>query len=246
MLSPQYRERRGIVELLGVPPAIAFALINHFTRPEPSKNKTRVYGPGHETWIEGTSKSGKFHVIRFSYMDMNHVKWAFPLHLFFPKEAMAAVRLVAKHRFCDPRMFGTPVQFKYRWPVEKVLGVATQGLHMFTISANIGAVSLVDALPRWNYEYLRWTVEQQTQHLLTVQEAITSFPSRPLRQTHSLKGVPHPLAEWATQPIVLPAIVVPEHAADPDQVGDDASSDDSGSNSVDSLLDDGAESPGSE
>ena len=206
ILRSTFRERRGVVKLLGVPPAIGFALLNYFARPEPAVNRRVVYGKDHPSYFQGSSKGKTYHLIRFAYDCMAHVKWAFPLHEKFPKTSQDSARLVTRGRFSDVRLFGTPVQFKYLWQVQRKLGsVVTEGNHVFTVSANITHIGLATGLPRWNVEYGRWVVEQQTEHIDAVKSAVKSFPARPLRRTHKLAGLVHPLNAWADEPTVVKA-----------------------------------------
>ena len=146
LLQSQWRERRGKVVLLGVPPEVGFALMNYFAWPQPALNKTGpVYRSDHPSWKQGTSAGKKYHFMQYAYDCMEHVKWAFPLHQFYPKTCgKGAVRLVSKGRFNDPRWWGTPVQFKYKWAASRKLGVPTMGVHVFTIDANIGHVGIAD------------------------------------------------------------------------------------------------------
>ena len=202
LLRSSFRERRGVVTLLGVPPAVGFGLLRHFAHPCPGTNrKGPIYTADHPSYKQGTSKGKKYHFIQYAYNDMEHAEWAFPLGDHYHKTCAQAVRLVSKGRFSDVRWWGTPVQFKYKWAVQRSAGSATQGVHTFTIMANIGHVGLADGLPRWNIEYTRWVLELQLDHLMRVQQAVATFPVRKLRATHKLAGVVHPLSEWvATMP----------------------------------------------
>ena len=161
MLQSTFRERRGVVMLLGVPPEVGFALMRRFAKPSPAINKKPIYDETHPSWKQGTSKGGTYHFIQFAYDNTDHVRAAFPLGEFYPKTCVDAVRLVTKRRLSDLRWWGTPVMFKYRWPAQKKLGVPTMGIHTFSIKANIGHAGLTDGLPRWNMEYARWVAEQQ-------------------------------------------------------------------------------------
>lgn len=210
MLRSTFRERRGVVTLLGVPPQVGFALMNYFGRPRPAGKESRaVYDQSHSSWRQGTSKGKKYHFIKFSYDTMEHAEWAFPLHDYYPKTSVNGVRLVTKGRISDPRWWGTPIQFKYKWAVQSKLGVPTPGVHTFTIMSNIGAITLVtgqEPLPRWNFAYKRWVVELQQEQLVSVKKAIVSFPVRPFRCNHKLAGVTHPLKAWAEEPTLLPSV----------------------------------------
>jgi hypothetical protein len=157
---------------------------------------------------------------------MEHAAWGFPLSDFYPKTCAGPVRLVKGKAFTDARLWGTPVQFKYRWAVQKAVGALTSGMHTFTISSNITHVGLgiaengqSEGVPRYNAEYGRWVAELQQEHIVAVKKAITMFPARPLRKTHSLAGVVHPLREWAQLPTTLP------HALQANPADDDADAD---------------------
>ena len=78
------------------------------------------------------------------------------------------------------------------------------GVHTFTVTANITHIGREDGQPRYNMEYARWVAELQLEHLLAMQRAVVAFPARPLRATHTLAGVVHPLHMW--QPF-MPAVV---------------------------------------
>ena len=226
-LRATFRERRGVVTLLGVPPAVGVALFKFFSRPCPRTKSAAVYDKTHPSWRQGTSKGKKYHFIKFAYDTMEHAEWAFPLHYYYPKTCVNSVRLVTRGRISDPRWWGTPIQFKYKWAVQRVLGIPTPGVHTFTIAANIGAISHVaghDPLPRWNYAYQRWVAEQQQEQLVAVKKAIKPFPTQPFRSNHHLAGVTHPMHAWAEQPTPLPTITsasAPAAAADAGE-GDDA------------------------
>jgi hypothetical protein len=222
LLNSQFRERRGVVTLHGVPPPIGFALIRHFAHPQPHLNRGgAVYTNTHPSWKQGTSANKNYHFMKFSYDEMQHVRWAFPLGDYFPKTSVGSVRLVSKGRFSDMRIWGTPVQFKYRWAGQKTQGEATPGLHVFTISANIGHASLSDGTPRFNTEYRRWTAEMQQEQLVDIKRAIKSFPPRPLRATHKLSKKLHPLHEWAGSATLLPAVAAASSAIDDDEDDDE-------------------------
>ena len=225
LLRSTFRERRGVVKLLGVPPAIGFALLNYFARPQPALNRKIIYSSGgHASYKQGTSKGGAYHFIKFAYDCMAQINWAFPLHDYFPKTAMNSTRLVTRGRFSDLRLWGTPCQFKYVWAVQKKLGaLVTTGTHVFSVSANITHIGHADGLPRWNTEYGRWVVEQQVEHIVAVKNAIIAFPARPFRANHKLAGVVHRLAVWANQPTVLPATVGSATPIAPEDAGDDGS-----------------------
>ena len=207
LLQASFRERRGVVKLLAVPPAVGFALLDFFAWPQRGKNAAGpYYTPAHPSWKQGTSKNKAWHFIKFAYDCMEHATWAFPLENYFWKEAIGAVRLASGRRHQDPRLFGTPVQFKYKFAVPSSPGVPVAGVHMFTISANITHVGRQDGHPRFNYEYGRWVPELQQEHLLAIKRAVHAFPSRPFRSTHKLNGVVHPLAGWALDPTPLPHV----------------------------------------
>ena len=135
-------------------------------------------------------------------------KVAFPLHEYFNfyKTCSGPVRFVCAKRWQDIRFLGTPVQFKFKWAVQKTLGMPTPGVATFSITANVGHVGMANGALRWNTEYKRWVAEQQLEQIVAVKEAIQSFPCRPLRQTHRLSGVPHPLREWSDLPTLMPVV----------------------------------------
>ena len=182
LLQARFRERRGVVELLGVPPPVGLALIRHFATPRAHIQGATAYGPAHASWKQGTSAGKKYHFVKFAYDTMEDVKWAFPLGDYYPKTAASAVRLVSKRRWADVRIWGTPVQFKYKWAAQRTLGETTVGVHVFTITANIthvgiGMAAAVGAaaetqVPRYNIEYARWTAEQQQEQLVAAKDAI--------------------------------------------------------------------------
>ena len=72
MLRATFRERRGVVTLLAMPPVVGFAMMDYFARPRPHKNKEPIYKEGHTTWRQGTSKGGAYHFIEFSYDEQDH------------------------------------------------------------------------------------------------------------------------------------------------------------------------------
>ena len=207
LLKATFRERRGVVQLHAVPPAVLFALLNHFARPRPHLNKDAVYKQGHATWTQGTSKGGAYHFIKFSYNEMDHCTWAFNLGDLYDKTCADSTRIVTNGRLSDARLWGTPVQFKLKWAVQQQLGEATYGVNTFTVSANITHVGLrADAPPRYNLEYGRWVAELQQEHLVAVKKAVLKFPVRPFSRKHKLFGVVHPLHEWANTPTPLPSM----------------------------------------
>ena len=233
LLQARFRERRGVVTLLGVPPEVGFALIKHFAWPNRAANRHPVYTPAHPNWKQATSKGGKKHMIKFTYDDMSEVEWAFPLHNYFPTTALGAVRLASQKRWQDPRVWGTAVQFKYVWTAQRKLGIPVPGVHTFTISSNITHVGMTpDAVPRFNMEYLRWVSELQYSHLLAVKHAVDAFPIRPLGKSHPLHGAVHSLADWVPQmPVVVPAAageLADEGDDDDDDDDDDIDDDDDG------------------
>ena len=205
LLNASFRERRGVVTLHTVPPPVGFALLRHFARPSPGVSREACYTPAHPSWKQGTSKSNSYHFLKYAYDNMEHVKWAFPLHD-KPKECSGPVRLVSKKRYSEVRVFGTPVQFKYKWPPQRELNGTAHGVGIFTITANIGHIGLAEGDPRWNIEYLRWTAEQQLDQVRAVKAEILAFPRQPLRPTHVLFNKVHPLAEWAGLPTALPPV----------------------------------------
>ena len=206
----------------------------------PGKNKGGpVYTSDHRSWMQGTSKSNTFHFFKFAYDCMAHVEWAFPLHNYFKRDSDGPVRLVSRKMWQDLRLWGTPVQFSFKWGVQQVLGSLTQGAGTFTISSNITHVGKQwpGAQPRWNTEYKRWVIEQQMEHLVAIKEAVASFPRLRLRATHKLSGVAHPLAEWALLPTTadsLPVATVVADGDDDDEISSGGSLSDSGASSADS------------
>ena len=199
--------------------------MQHFSRPRATNGKAFVYNANHPSWKQGTSRGKTYHFMKFAYDTMAHVEWAFPLGDYYYKTCAGAVRLVTGARFSDLRLWGTPVQFKYKWAVQQVLGAATPGVHTFTISANITHAALANGVPRWNFEYNAWVSEQQQEHLLAVKEAITNFPVRPLRRNHTLAGQVHPLKDWATLPTPLSSVVLTNAEADAADATADAAAD---------------------
>jgi hypothetical protein len=230
LLQATFRERRGVITLNAVPPEVGFALLRHFAWPRPSVNrKGPTYTSAHPSWKQGTSKGNAYHFIKFAHDNMLDVEWSLPLENFFGrhKTSVGPVRLVSKNRFQDARLFGTPVQYKYKWAVQRAIGVPTPGVHVFTITANITHVNHQDPLDvRFNHEYGRWVGEQQVEHIDAVKRAILSFPARPLRATHSLSGVVHPLAEWATTPTPTPHTIGGDISVSDDEDDDDDDDDD--------------------
>ena len=231
-LQARYRERRGVVTLLGVPPAVGFALLAHFARPRPAKNKAPVYTSTHPSYKQGTSAGKKYHFIKFAYNNFDDVEWAFPLHNYYPQTSVGPVRLATGTRWQDGRVWGTPVQFKYKWALQRTLGVPSMGVHTFTVTSNVTHIGREDGQPRYNMEYARWVAELQLEHLLAMQRAVAAFPARPLRARHSLAGVVHPLKEW--QPL-MPAVIESPFVSvsddeddDPDDDGFDEGSDEGG------------------
>ena len=221
-LQARYRERRGVVTLLGVPPAVGFALLAHFARPRPAKNKAPVYTSTHPSYKQGTSAGKKYHFIKFAYNNFDDVEWAFPLHDYYPKTSMGPVRLASSKRWQDGRVWGSPVQFKYKWAVQHALGVPTPGVHTFTICCNITHVGRAAGAARYNVEYNRWVAELQMQHLQAMQRAVAAFPARPLRATHHLSGVVHPLQEWQpVMPVVYNSVISVSDDEDDDPDDDD-------------------------
>ena len=206
MLKSTFRERRGVVTLLGVPPAVGFALLDYFSRPRPGQGG-RKYNEDHPSYKQGTSAGKVYHFIKFAYDCMADVEWAFPLGDLYHKTCADAARLVTRGRFSDLRLWATPVQFKYKWAVQRHLGAPTMGVHTFSVSANVTHIGLEDGQPRFNMEYGRWVAEQQQEQIDAVKRAIKKFPSRPLRANHSLAGVQHRLLDWAQQPTPLPHAV---------------------------------------
>ena len=67
MLQSTFRERRGVVMLLGVPPEVGFALMQHFAKPSPAINKKPIYDETHPSWKQGTNKGGTYHFIQLAY-----------------------------------------------------------------------------------------------------------------------------------------------------------------------------------
>ena len=80
-----------MITLLGVPPEVGFALLHHYARPR----NGGVYSKEHESWRQGTSRNGRKHFIKYAYDNIQDVRWAFPLHEFYPKTAMHNVRLAS-------------------------------------------------------------------------------------------------------------------------------------------------------
>ena len=67
LLKAAFRERRGVVTLLGVPPAVGFALLKHFAWPNRLINRGgAVYTAAHHSWKQGTSVGKKWHFIKFA------------------------------------------------------------------------------------------------------------------------------------------------------------------------------------
>ena len=225
LLQASYRERRGVVQLFTVPVAVGFALIRHFAKP--NAKGAPYYSPAHASWKQGTSRNRKWHFIKFAYDCMKHVEWGFALHEYshFYKTCSGPVRLVCGKTWQDVRVFGTPVQFKFKWAFQKTLGVPTPGVSTFSITANIGHVGMTHGAYRWNTEYQRWVAEQQLEQLTVVKDAVKAFPRRPLRLTHRLSGVPHPLREWSDLPTPMPVVQVARHATVSDDEEDDAEED---------------------
>ena len=226
MLKATFRERRGVVTLHGVPPAVGFALLDYYAWPRAGTNRGgAVYTVDHPSYNQGTSAGKSYHFIKFAYDNMLDAAWAFPLDNYYPKTCVGPVRLVTNGRFNDLRVFGTPVQFKYKWAVQKEAGQAVMGVHTFTVTANIGHIGLHDGTPRFNTEYGRWVAEQQLEHITAVKSAIERFPVRPFRTTHKMAGVVHPLADWANAPTPMPVLAaVPVDAMaylDDDDYNDD-------------------------
>ena len=227
LLRANFRERRGKVTLLAVPPSVGFALLKYYSWPQPSKNRGGpIYKNGHDQWKQGTSKNGSSHYIKFSYDCMEHATWAFPLHNYHPKTTIGPVRLVFKKRFQDHRLWGTPIQFKYKWTAQRTLGIEQPVVHIFTICSNITHVGMAGGAPRWNTEYARWVPELQLEHIVAVKDAVKAFPSRPLRSSSTLASVVHPgLAAnpWALAPTPMPqAVLVNALVDDGDGAGGDA------------------------
>ena len=216
MLQDRFRERRGIVQLLGVPPPVGFALMKHFANPNRALNRDMPkYTPAHPSWKQGASTGGKFMFQKFAYDDMMDTEWAFPLHQFYRKTCQGPVRLAKGTMWQDPRLLGTPTQFKYKWQVQKELGVPTPGVHTFTISFNITHMGQEPtSAPRYNIAYERWVPELQLFHLSAIQKAVAAFPARPLSSKHPLFNAVHPLAHW--QP------AMPVAAVDRRELGEDA------------------------
>ena len=180
LLQATKRERRGVVTLHTVPPAVGLALLRYFSWPAPGKNRAGpLYTPAHPSWKQGTTKSRSLHFIKFAYDSMEHVKWALPLHDYYNKTSHGPVRLVSKKRFQEIRFWGTPTQFKYKWKPQRKLGSTEYGVGVFTITGNIGNINLKDGTPLWNHEYGRWVAEQQQEQIVAVKAAIQAFPQRP-------------------------------------------------------------------
>ena len=235
MLRANFRERRGVITLHGVPPAVGFALLNYFARPRAGTNpKGAVYTKDHLSYKQGTSAGKTYHFIKFAYDNMADVGWAFPLDDYYPKTCVGPVRLVTSGRFNDCRVWGTPCLFKYKWAVQKVRGEATMGVHCFTVSGNIGHIGMSDGMPRFNNEYGRWVAEQQLEHILSVKSAVKRFPVRPLKSTHKLHDCAHPLLAWAVSPTPMPVV-----AAAPVAEGDTDEEDDDDDDEVDIDISDG-------
>ena len=237
MLRATFRERRGVVTLLGVPPAVGFVMLNYFAWPRAGVNRGGAkYNKDHPSHRQGTSKGKTYHFLQFAYDCMNDVNWAFPLDMYYPKTCVGPVRLVTKGRFSDARIWGTPVQFKYKWAVQRQLGAAVQGVHTFSVTANVGNIHLADGGHLFNTEYEMWVAEQQQEQICAVKAAIQKFPVRPLRATHRLAKVQHPLLEWAGLPTPLPQV----QAAGVTTVSDDEYDDDDEDGS--DCVEDGSES----
>ena len=63
LLRASFREHRGVLTLLAMPPAVGIAMLKHFARPYPGINKLPVYTPAHPSWKQGTSISNTVHFI---------------------------------------------------------------------------------------------------------------------------------------------------------------------------------------
>jgi hypothetical protein len=173
MLKSTFRERRGVVTLLGVPPAVGVALLDYFSRPRPGQGG-RKYNEDHPSYKQGTSAGKVYHFIKFAYDCMADVEWAFPLGDLYHKTCADAARLVSRGRFSDLHLWATPVQFKYKWAVQRHLGAPTMGVHTFSVSANVTHIGLEDGQLRFNMEYGRWVAEQQQEQIDAVKRAIKS------------------------------------------------------------------------
>ena len=242
MLRATFRERRGVVTLLAMPPVVGFAMMDYFARPRPHKNKEPIYKEGHTTWRQGTLKGGAYHFMEFSYDEQDHTEWAFNLGDFYHKTCADATRVVTNGRLSDLRVWANPVQFKYKWTAQSKLGESTFGANTLTIKANITHIPLTEgAPPRFNMEYGRWVAELQQEHIVAAKKAVLKFPVRPFRRSHKLYAVKHPLLEWAAKPTPLPAVVDAQAFYDAATAGDDSDGafyddydgDDSGEHSAD-------------
>ena len=198
------RERRGKIELPGISPEIAFALLDFFSWPDPAVNRGgHIYKPGHSTYKKVTNNAGNSCMIQFTYNDMEHVNWAFPLHDMYPATSYGATRLAKAGRFTDLRSASTPMRFRYKWATPSCLGGVGRGVHLFSIHFNITHFNGHDGQPRFNFGYQRWTAEQQQQIIVHTKQSLRLWPSRPLRSTHALKCKANPLADWARTPTPL-------------------------------------------
>jgi len=71
MLKATFRERRGVVTLHGVPPAVGFALLDYFAWPRAGTNRGgAVYTVDHPSYNQGTSAGKTYHFIKYAYDNM--------------------------------------------------------------------------------------------------------------------------------------------------------------------------------
>ena len=208
------RERRGKIELSGVAPEIGFALLDFFAWPDAAENRDGpIYKEGHPTYRQVTNKSGSAHMIQFTYQDMMHVNWAFPLHDMFPATSYGACRFVSANKFTDVRAAGTPTRFRYKWAAPSAMGGIGRGTHTFSIHFNITHINGHDGHARFNISYNRWTAEMQQQLVQHIKQGIRLWPSRPLRATHTLHNQTHPLLGWAKTPTLISEAPFPQTTA---------------------------------
>ena len=208
------RERRGKLVMSGISPEIGFALMDFFSWPDPAENRDGpIYKEGHPAYKQVTNKSGSAHMIQFTYQDMMHVNWAFPLHDMFNATSYGATRFVSANKFTDIRAAGTPMRFRFKWAAPSASGGIGRGTHAFSIHFNITHLNGHDGHARFNISYNRWTAEMQQQLLQHVKQGIRLWPSRPLRATHTLHAQTHPLLAWARSPTLLQECFPPTQPA---------------------------------
>ena len=213
--------------MLAVPPAVGIALLKHFARPHPGINRLPVYTPAHPSWKQGTSVSKTVHFIKFAYDTMVHAQWAFPLHDYFPKDSSGPVRVACRGAWQDLRVWGTPVQFKYKWAAQRALGVPTPGVGTFTITCNVTHIGKQFGDERWNTEFNRWVAEQQMEHIIGGQGSGAGLPQQATAQDPCvLARKVHPLDTWSCTPTLRPVVAAElrdgHYTGDEEDTGDES------------------------